>query len=441
MTKVSIITYGCSSNLQDSLVMTSLIKNSEYEFVNDYNQADIVIINSCTVKQKAETKFWKTIKDLKLKNKKIIAAGCVPQADEKAVKQLIEQKISIIGVKDTDKIINAIKSEDRGNHVIINKSKTKKFTISSQLNNIIGIITINEGCLGSCSYCKTKFARGNLQSYSIRDLKLQMISHLKNNATEIWITSQDSAAYGLDIETNLVELLKELLKTDQEFFIRIGMMNPNNAKLIINNLINLINNDERIFRFLHIPIQSANNRILKLMRRPYSKQDLVRLFKKIKEEIPNITISTDVICGFPTETNDEFKETLEFIEWLEPDVLNISRFWPRPNTEAAKMPQFYNQIAIKRAKEIRELHNKISKENNKKWINWQGKALIDEIGKNNTLIARNKEYKQIIIDKNQEKHKENLNNQTNKNQNLQLGSLVNVKVTESKTFDLKGNLI
>ncbi len=418
--RIFIKTFGCSANKADSLYMKTLLIKNGYVVTDNYKDSELVIINSCNVKQHAETKFWKEIRKCLKDKKKIIAAGCVPQSDPNAVKRLKELNISIIGVRDIDKIIKVVKSVEKNKVISILNGKNKRFhKIKLLVNDIIGILPINEGCLGNCSYCITKLARGKLLSYSIKEIKEQFINYLSQGVKEIWITSQDSGAYGKDIHTDLCKLLKELLSIDKDYIIRIGMMNPNHFWELRECLINIIK-DKRVFKFLHIPIQSANDRILNLMRRPYNSKLLKKVFDFIYSKMNNITIATDVICGFPTETDKEFDETLKFISYIKPDVINISRFWPRPYTEASKMKQLYNQIPIRRAKELHELYEKIAYEKNKRYINKEVEVLIDEIGKNNTMIGRDICYKQVII-----------------NKKVMLGTRLKVKIKKVTPYDLR----
>jgi len=196
----------------------------------------------------------------------------------------------------------------------------------------ITIIPISEGCLGDCNYCSVKFARGKLKSYKIEDI----IKQIKGK--KILLTSQDTGCYGLDINTNLVELLKQVVKVKGNFQVRVGMMNPEHVLPILKDLVEVYK-DKKIFKFIHIPIQSGSNNVLKEMNRRYTVEDFIKIVKEFRKQIPEIHISTDIIVGYPTETEEDFKKTINLLEKLKLEVINLSRFAPRPKTAALKLKQ------------------------------------------------------------------------------------------------------
>jgi MiaB/RimO family radical SAM methylthiotransferase len=205
--------------------------------------------------------------------------------------------------------------------------------------------------------------------------------------------------------------------------VRLGMTNPQYVLRYLDDLINILK-DKKMFKFLHIPLQSGSDKILSDMNRPYSQKDYIKIIKKLKKHHPDLTISTDIIVGFPTETDKDFQDTLECIRSTRPDILNISRYWPRPGTKAAALKQLDGKIVKERSKVLLELFNKISKENNSRWLGWQGSVLIDEVGKDDSFIGRNYAYKPIIV-----------------KGRFKLGEKINVKITETTVHDLRGHLM
>jgi MiaB/RimO family radical SAM methylthiotransferase len=213
---------------------------------------------------------------------------------------------------------------------------------------------------------------------------------------EIWLTSLDSGCYGFDFGSNLAKLLEEICKIEGKFFIRVGMMNPLHAKKILDELIKAYEN-EKIFKFLHLPLQSGSNRILSLMRRGYSSEDFLEIVERFRKAFPQLSLSTDLIVGFPSETEEDFELTLKLIEKVRPSVVNISKFGARPGTEAKKMKELDAKTINERSFWLSKIVKEISLKENEKWIGWKGEVLVDEIGKRNSFVGRNFAYKPIVL--------------------------------------------
>ncbi|MCW4021436.1 MAG: radical SAM protein, partial [Candidatus Bathyarchaeota archaeon] len=213
---------------------------------------------------------------------------------------------------------------------------------------------------------------------------------------EIWLTSQDSGAYGLDLETNLVELLRECCRVDGKFMVRVGMMNPDHVIQMLPEMIDAYKN-EKVFKFLHLPVQSGDNETLRRMNRRHSVEEFKQIVRMFREEIPQITLSTDVICGFPGESREAFGRTLKLVEKVQPDIVNISKFHPRPNTPAERMEQIDASEVKTRSRKLTKTVKKVSFNRNRRWLNWEGEILVDEKGKDSSWIGRNFAYKPIVI--------------------------------------------
>ncbi|MBR9691066.1 radical SAM protein, partial [Candidatus Woesearchaeota archaeon] len=251
---VYIKTFGCSQNVSDSERMAGVLESEGYEIVSNGDEADVVVINSCTVKNEAETKLYREI--IKHKDKKIVVAGCVAQADTE-LKDFNLKDYSIVGTSQTSKIAMVVNETLKGNRVVLLDKDQKNIDIPRiRRNEVVEIIPINEGCLGNCTYCKVKAARGDLSSYKKEDIVKLAIKAVNSGAKQLWITSQDTGAYGIDINETLPKLLNEIVKINGDFKVRLGMCNPNFALKYIDDLIEILNN-EKMFRFIHIPLQSG----------------------------------------------------------------------------------------------------------------------------------------------------------------------------------------
>ena len=340
--------------------------------------------------------FFKYLKEVKkLPYKKIIITGCIPQTEPKELKGS-----PLLGTSQVQNIVQLVEEVLHDNSVeMLNKEENERLNLPKiRKNPVIEIIPICEGCLGDpCAYCKVKEARGELRSYPKEDIVKQARRAISEGIREIWLTAQDTGAYGKDINTSLSELLKEILNIPGMFKIRVGMMNPNHVLEDLDNLIEIFKS-EKIYKFLHIPVQSGNNEILKSMKRKYTAEQFKEIIKRFREAIPNITIATDIIVGFPGETEEQYNNTLDLIKEITPDVLNRSKFWPRKGTKAAKMEDKVKGDEVKRRSSlISHVFKNISRMRNERWLGWQGEILINEKGKENTLIGRNEFYKPVLV--------------------------------------------
>ncbi|MBW2965972.1 tRNA (N(6)-L-threonylcarbamoyladenosine(37)-C(2))-methylthiotransferase [Candidatus Woesearchaeota archaeon] len=423
MTKIYIKTYGCALNQSDSELMSGLLKQAKFEITKNIEDAFIVIVNTCTVKGKTETKFFNYLEKIKQQhpNKKIIITGCIPQTDP--------EKLAghpLIGTSQITNIVQLVEETIHDNPVVmLTKEKLPRLLFPKiRMNSVIEIIPICEGCLGSpCTYCKVKSARGSLRSYPKEEIIKQATNAIQEHIPEIWLTAQDTGCYGKDINSSLPELLTELIQIPGNYKIRLGMLNPNHAYEFLDKLIEIYKSD-KIFKFLHIPVQSGNNEILKAMKRKYTVEQFKEIIEKFKKAIPEITIATDVICGFPGETEQQFYDSLELIKKIKPDILNISRFWPRPKTQASLMEnQVHGNETKKRSTLMTDIFQNISRMQNEKWLGWQGEILIDEKGKDNTFIGRNFAYKPVVAEG-----------------NYKLGDRINIKVNKITSHDLRANI-
>ncbi|MEM3668707.1 MAG: tRNA (N(6)-L-threonylcarbamoyladenosine(37)-C(2))-methylthiotransferase, partial [Candidatus Bathyarchaeia archaeon] len=268
-----------------------------------------------------------------------------------------------------------------------------------RMNPVISIIPVNYGCLGSCAYCCVVFARGRLRSYGIQEVIKRMKRDIAGGVREFWLTSQDTACYGRDIGTNLAELLEAVCTVEGDFKIRVGMMTPNLVMDILEDLICTFKS-EKIYKFAHLPVQSGDDQILKRMRRFYSVEEFKKIVNAFRASFPQITIATDVICGFPGENKEAFEKTLRLIGEVKPDIVNVSKFFARPKTAAARMQaDLVSLTEIKRrSSEAAELARKIAFEKNQRWIGWEGEILVNEMGKvAGSWVGRNFAYKPVAV--------------------------------------------
>lgn len=392
---IYIETYGCTANHGDSLLIEHLLKKNGHKITN-LEEADFVIINTCTVINKTEQRMLKRIKELKNLNKKLIVAGCLPAAQPDVLK---EEKINceIITPKTIENIIDLIPWSPSPPQPFKPSGSSLRNSARAK-GNIIGIVSISQGCVGACSYCIVKKARGNLKSYNPDFIIKSVESLVAQGKKEIQITSQDTGGYGLDWidRYRLPDLLNKISKIKGDFRVRVGMMNPSTAIDIVSDLVDAFDNP-KIFKFLHLPIQSGSDKVLEDMNRLHRVSDYKEIVNAFKNKFSDITLSTDFIVGFPTETEEDFKKTIEVIKETKPTKVNITRFSPRPNTPAYKMKDILERTKKERSRILTNLCNEITLKEYKKYLNRTLEVMVTEKGKYGTVIARDCTYKNVVI--------------------------------------------
>jgi len=347
--KVHIVTYGCAANRAESEIMAGLLKEAKHQIVPE-KEAEIIILNTCAVKQVTEQKILDKIAQIR---KPLIVAGCLPEVYAKKIRAR-NQNTALLGTHQLEKVVELVEHVAKGNYPILTgPTRTEKLgfpRIRSKAGT--AIIEIADGCLGNCSYCATKLAKGPMFSYSPDSIIREVCCSVMQGCDRIWLTAQNTAAYGKDIGMSLPGLLKRL--PEGKYQVRVGMMNPNTVLPLLDNLLEAYR-DKKVWKFLHLPLQSGSNEILKAMNRPYTAKNFEYIVNTFREEFPDIKIWTDVIVGYPGETDAQFQETLAFVKKMKFDKVNISRFAKRDKTEAAKLKQLPTQILKERSEMLHAL--------------------------------------------------------------------------------------
>ena len=380
-------------NQGDSDIIRAYV-TKEHELVDNIDESDVVIINSCGVIGFTERKIAKRVKKIKEVGKKVVVTGCLTRINPEAISHadalLSPKKIDKINLAIT-KVLSGEKFVDLSNGKI-DKSYLPKRRLRI---NSIAIVPISEGCLGKCSYCATKAARGSLKSFSLERIVEDVKRCVEDGYREIQLTAQDTGAYGKDLGLSLVDLLEKIIKIDGEFRVRVGMMNPHHALEMLDDLLSVFSS-EKIYKFLHIPVQSGDNEILRHMRRDHTVEDFLEVVRAFRRKF-EITIATDVIVGYPTESEESFEKTFRLIKEVKPDIVNITRFSPRPNTLASKLKDLPDWIKKERSRRLTKLMERIGFEINKRYIGKNLRVLITKHGKNDTLLARSDNYKPVVV--------------------------------------------
>ncbi|MCL4518472.1 MAG: tRNA (N(6)-L-threonylcarbamoyladenosine(37)-C(2))-methylthiotransferase [Thaumarchaeota archaeon] len=395
--KVYVEGHGCSASFADTEILRGMISRGGYELVEDESSADVSVLVTCSVKSVTEQRMLHRIEEMSAGSKRLVVAGCLPKADPEKI-QKMRPDLSLLGPGNLDAILPAIESTLSGSKLIsLQSNKLVKVGLPrSRLNNVVGIVEISSGCLSSCTFCQVKLVKGTVFSYPEDQIVEEARMMVSQGAKEIWLTSTDNAAYGRDTKTSLPSLIRRVSSIPGNFMIRIGMMNPLLTDRILEELIESFKH-EKVYKFLHLPVQSGSDRILDAMKRGYTVEDFYRTVNLFRRSIPDITLSTDIIVAFPSESRVEFEESMELLRKVEPDVVNLSRFGARRGTKAAEMDfQVRNETAKLRSNQMTALIRQIARKRNERWIGWQGDVLIDESVKM-AIVGRNYAYKPCLI--------------------------------------------
>ena len=428
--KIYFRTFGCSHNVSDSEFRMGLLVKYGYSMVDSLEEADLCVFNSCTVKNPSQDAAVNLVLRAEQQGKRIVVTGCVPQADQSIP---IFQSASLVGVSNISDIVTVVEETLRGNRVVAIGKSDDLPDINAmpkiRRNRLVEIIAVSTGCLGNCTYCKTKHARGELGSYSITAIISRVETSIAEGVKQIWLTSEDLGAYGIDLGTDIVALLEAILTVLQrhpDVMLRLGMTNPPFMLQHAQRVAEILSHPQ-VFSFLHIPVQSGSDSVLRDMRREYTVSDFDQLVDILEEIVPSATIATDLICGFPNETDDDHMQSLALIKRHKFPVINISQFYPRPGTVAARMQRVPTKIAKERSSQVTQLFESYLTTDH--FLNTDVTVWFDldteESRNRNQSVGHTKNYTKVIVP-----FSESL-----------AGTRQTVRITSVHKWDIRGHLL
>ena len=434
--KYHIRTYGCQSNVRDSENMKGMLEKVGYTWVENILEADLVILNTCAIRENAEQKVFGEIgflKQLKKNNPNFIfgLTGCMPQ-EEKVVEKILNSTDHVDFLMGTHNIYRLL--------IVLEQAIFEKQTIveiwskegdvienmpSVRDSKIKAFVNVMYGCDHFCTYCIVPFTRGKIRSRTKEDILSEINELIKDGYKEVTLLGQNVNDYGIDLKDinyRFKNLLADVAKTNIER-IRFTTSNPWNFS---DDLIDVISKNKNIMPFFHLPIQSGDEEILKKMNRHMKIADYIATIKTIRDKIPSVAISTDLIVGFPNETDEQFKKTLELYNLIQYDNAYTFIFSPREGTVAAKMKDSIPmEVKEKRLQELNLLVKKYARKNNEKYVGKTYQILVEGLSKNNHSMTTgySPEWK-VVNFKAKPKTKP--------------GDIVNVKIDEAYGFSLLG---
>ncbi len=421
---VYIETYGCALAQFDTALMISVLKERGHLIVKSPERSDVIIVNTCAVRLDTEQRIVKRLRFLAktYPDKKLVIAGCLAKARPGLLARNFP-KASLVSPQNSHRIWKAVEGKEK--IILLEGSRDTSLIPLPPVKDRTATIMIQEGCLGNCSFCITKLARRELRSYP-KDKIVETVAKLvQKGAVEIRLTGQDTAAYGIDIygEPVLHSLIDDILrKVEGEYRIRVGMMTPELGMKIMDQLLDVFK-DERMYKFFHIPVQSGDDNVLKIMNRKYTVSEYKNLIYKIRSAFPDAMIATDIIVGHPGEDEYAFKKTIELVKELKFERVHIAQYTIRPRTLSASLKQVPDPIKKERSTILSKIVEEIGKAKLSRYKGKTIEVLITERGfRKGSLVGRLNNYIPVIIPEHSEL----------------LGKFIKVKVVDNSFYDLRG---
>ncbi len=409
--RISVEAYGCTLNQGESRMMEELLEDVGHKIVPP-EEAQASLIVTCCVIESTERRMLKRVRELREMDKKVLVGGCMASVMRDKV-STVDPDVMFVTPRELEEVVSKV-GEGSGRP----RTEQRRGKASSSVDTIV---PIGQGCTEQCSYCITRLARGHLKSYSEDEILASVAKRLGEGYREIRLTAQDTAAYGSDTATSLPVLLKKVASLEGDFRVRVGMANITNLLPLLSETLEAFDSD-KIYKFLHVPVQSGDDEMLKKMKRRYSVQDFVDVCMKFRSRFPDSSISTDVITGFPGETGKQFLSSMELVKEVRPEIVNVTRFSAREGTEAFDMEeQVPGWKSKNRSRELTKLRTEIGLEKNISMVGSEVRVMTTECIKKGTTVGRTASYRPVVLP-----------------EELPLGGFYDVKVTSATEAYLLG---
>ncbi len=382
MASVYIETYGCTLSHSESEAIRNELDG--HQLVDALEDAHIIVLNTCIVTETTERKVLKRIRFLcdNLGNRALIVTGCATHVLAEGVWARFP-KATVVETRLVARYINSQFGSGGGS------------LYPSNQDNVTTRVKIAQGCEGRCSYCVVRLARGRTLSRPIKAIEREIELRVRHGAKQVLLAAQDAGVYGVDIGSSLPELINVLCNLKCDFKMRIGMMSVRSVCEIKNDLLDVFDHP-KVYKFVHLPVQSGSNRVLRLMKRGHTVLDFERCVSTFARRFPELTISTDFIVGFPTETESDFRSTLELLRRAKPVKVNITRFSPRSGTDAAALEPVTSRIVKDRSRMLTAEHHRIAYQQNSALVGESYNALAVEHGKHGSTTLYNDNFRPIV---------------------------------------------
>jgi len=390
--KAYVKTFGCESNRADTEAILRLLSESGIVLEPSEASADVVIVNSCTVRGETERKVLKYASSLP--GKHVVVTGCMAAVQP----ALIRAKVPSASIVSPNNAMSLPSILSEGRQAVALRQGPSQPDPAPFTRGLAYTIPISRGCTGSCSYCIVRLARGPLRSAPPGLVARLAANAVKAGAYEIRLAAQDTGVYGEDIGSSLPELLRLVSSLDGTFRVRVGMFNPPPASRSarLGELVSAYAS-ENVYRFAHMPLQSGSDSVLTAMGRMYSSADFINSVSTFRARLPDITIATDIIIGYPGESEGDFELTVASVLNTRPSKIHIARFSPRPHTSAASLPQVPEHVKKRRSKELAAIKRQVQLSINERWVGRAVEAFIFGAAGGRSMAARMDNYKPVLI--------------------------------------------
>jgi len=409
MARYHIETYGCTSNRGETQQIERALRDGGHHPADAPEEADVAILNTCTVLEKTERNMLRRAEELDEQTPgDLVITGCMALAQGDQFREAgLDAEI--------------LHWDDVPQHVLNGECPTVTPDTEPVLSGVVGILPIARGCMSDCSYCITKHATGKIDSPPVEENVEKARALVHAGAKEIRITGQDTGVYGWDDgERRLHELLDRICAIDGDFRVRVGMANPKGVHGIREELAEVFAENDKLYNFLHAPVQSGSDDVLGDMRRQHQVEEYVEVVEAFDDALDHWTLSTDFIVGFPTEEPEDHEQSLALMRETRPEKINVTRFSKRPGTDAADMKGLGGQTKKDRSTEMTDLKMDLVGEAYEEMVGTGQSVLLVEDGTETSLVGYDEAYRQVVIADAEDR-------------GLELGEFVDVEITSHNT--------
>jgi threonylcarbamoyladenosine tRNA methylthiotransferase CDKAL1 len=397
--RVYVESFGCAQNQGEGAAIARELVENGHELLTDARGADAGVLVTCGVIGPTESRMVRRWRELSRRVPRVIVTGCLVPLRTPLFDGPGRERTRFVPIREQDRIPALLAGAP---------APSVAHALPPPVAPLLGLsagppvseeVVIAQGCTSGCSYCFSRLARGPIESVPASEVVRRVRQAVARGAAEVRLTSLDTAAWGHDRPDGqrLPDLLREVAKIPGDFRVRIGMMSPQTLGPILPEYLGAFGHD-RFYRFLHLPVQSGSDRVLAAMHRGYTAGEFFDQVGAVRAQYPDLMLSTDVIVGFPGESEDEHRATERLVDRLAPETLNVTRFSPRPGTPAAHLPPLAPGVAKRRSRSLAKLRERVARARLERWIGCTTRARVLEHGPGQSAVVRLPNYLPLVLD-------------------------------------------